>query len=160
MHSNEPIERQSLQKILARIREDFYHNQHPRTLFRDQIVLCQAITWPAAWLHDKGLHLPPQRYEALIVQRLDEIVKHGNRAQYQTYFPRYLMQCLQQWFLRHGDRLCDELRHVRHALWQTDQIIRAIQQSQPPDHAYTQNLAQAHRIISSQRRRKCASENH
>jgi len=53
----------------------------------------------------------------------------------------------------------EQLRHVRHALWQTDQIIRAIQQSQPPDHLYTQNLAQAHRILSRQQRRKNNNEN-
>ncbi|GHB91290.1 hypothetical protein GCM10007047_02930 [Cerasicoccus arenae] len=46
---------------------------------------------------------------------------------------------------------------ARYPLWQTDQIIRAIQRSQPPDqadNAYTKNMAQAHSILNSQRRRK------
>jgi len=143
-----------VKKILLRLRQDFYHKLPPQTFYRDQHLLTQAITWPAAWLHQRGLHLRPEAYQQLIHQRLDEILKHGDPSTCQAYFPRYLMHCLQKWFQHNGDHLCDELRHVRNQLWQVDAIVRAIQNTQPPDRAYTQNLALTHHCLSRQKRRK------
>ena len=77
---------------------------------------CGALTWPAVWLERRGLFCSPRRYRTLVEERLDAIRAHGESARYGAYFPAYLLKCLQDFFLRHGDDLYVELKHVRNAL--------------------------------------------
>jgi len=89
-----------------------YHRDHQRLL--------HAVTWPAAWLDERGLTCAPQRYQTLIEERLQVISAHGDCALYGAYFPAYLLKCLQDWFDRYGEELYSELKHIRNAL---DQLL-------------------------------------
>lgn len=109
----------ALETLLGVIRLRFYVHR-PTDYRRDRQRLLHAITWPATWLDARGLTCAPQRYQALVDERLQAIAAHGNPAAYGAYFPTYLLKCLQDFFDRHGDELYSELKHLRNAL---DQLL-------------------------------------
>ena len=116
--SDEPLAT-TTEALLLAIRQRFYstracdyHRDHQRLLY--------ALTWPAAWLDERGLTCAPQRYQSLIEERLRAIAAHGDCARYGAYFPSYLLKCLQDWFDRYGEELYSELKHIRNAL---DQLL-------------------------------------
>lgn len=117
--SRRPIpsaDEQVLGELLAQLRLRFYSNRPPAVFQRDRRRLLAALSWPAHWLDHRGLFCSPQRYRTLVLARLDAIRAHGDPTRYSRYFPAYLLQCLQDFFDRHGDELYGELKHVRNAL--------------------------------------------
>lgn len=145
---------QSIDHIMDTIRVRFYRSEHKR-FFRDQQFLLYTITWPASWLQQRGLHPSQKRYQKLIIDRLDDIQKHGHPGHYMPYFPRYLLKSLQDYFKWHGDQLYQEFKHIRNALESLDSIIKQLQNNQPPpDNRTIEVLAQTHHILHSQYRRK------
>lgn len=105
--------------LLLTIRQSFYSTR-ATDYHRDRQRLLYALTWPAAWLDERGLTCAPQRYQSLIEERLRAIAAHGDCALYGAYFPSYLLKCLQDWFDRYGEELYSELKHIRNAL---DQLL-------------------------------------
>jgi hypothetical protein len=73
---------------------DCLHHQFGHALFavrrRERQRLLYAVTWPAAWLDERGLTCAPQRYQTLIEERLQIIAAHGDCTRYDAYFPSYL----------------------------------------------------------------------
>ncbi len=103
-----------LPNLLTEVRERFYA-KHPKCIYyRDEHHLKYALTWAASWLHGRRLRISARHYEQLMVERLEDIQRYGQRCKYQTYFPRYLLTCVQDWFNRHGDGLYEQLKHVSH----------------------------------------------
>ena len=115
-------------------------------------MLLYTVTWPATWLDKRGLPITSQAYQKLLTQRLDDIAKHGDPKRYQTYFPRYLLKTIQDWFAHHGEELYEELKHVRNQLCDIDAILR----KQPTQNAedIVAPIAQAHAVLAVQNRRK------
>lgn len=148
MLSRQDIPSQLTQKILSQVRTRFYQKQPDEQFFRDRKMLIHAVSWPAIWLKQRALHISHQRYYHIICQRLDDIKKHadGQTLQY-AYFPRYLLKCLQNHFLFQGDRIYDELKHIRFTL---EIILEKIPQQKTQEIKNQQNLidilAQAHRL--------------
>jgi len=105
--------------LLLAIRLRFYTTRIA-DYHREGQRLLHAVTWPAAWLDERGLTCAPQRYQTLIEERLQVIAAHGDSALYGAYFPAYLLKCLQDWFDRYGEDLYCELKHIRNAL---DQLL-------------------------------------
>ena len=118
-------------------------------------MLLYTVTWPATWLDKRGLPITSQAYQKLLTQRLDDIAKHGDPKRYQTYFPRYLLKTIQDWFAHHGEDLYEELKHVRNQLCDIEALLR----SQPAQSAgdVVTPIAQAHAVLAIQNRcKKCA----
>ena len=116
--SDEPLAT-TTEALLLTIRQSFYSTR-ACDYHRDRQRLLYALTWPAAWLDERGLTCAPQRYQSLIEERLRAIAAHGDCALYGAYFPSYLLKCLQDWFDRYGEELYSELKHIRNAL---DQLL-------------------------------------
>jgi len=110
------VDERLLADLLAELRLRFYSNRPSAAFHRDRRQLLAALSWPAKWLDNRGLFCSPDRYRALVLERLDAIRAHGDPACYGAYFPAYLLKCLQDFFDRHGDELCDEFSHLRNAL--------------------------------------------
>jgi hypothetical protein len=146
-----PPDPRTIDDLLSAIRGGFYAGRpDPRDFHRDRRALLYALTWPAVWLDRRGLSCSPQRYRSLIADRLHAIRAHGDPACYSAFFPAYLLKCLQDFFERHGDELCGELKHIRNAL---DQVLasarfaaRIREQSRHLD-----VLVATHRLLHEQR---------
>lgn len=148
------------------IRSRFYTNEQ-KCFFRDQRFLLYAITWPASWFHERGLHPPPNRYKQIIVERLDDIRQHGIPAHYTPYFPRYLLKVLQDHFKWHGDQLYQEFKHIRNALYSLNSLLQQLQNQQPTtdpstalrtDNHTIEALANTHHILATRYQRKTAKK--
>lgn len=131
--------------LLLSIRLSFYSTRIA-DYHRDHQRLLHAVTWPAAWLDERGLTCAPQRYQTLIEERLQVISAHGDCALYGAYFPAYLLKCLQDWFDRYGEELYSELKHIRNAL---DQLLASAHFAERVQrHArHLDLLASTHRLI-------------
>jgi len=139
-------------ELLQTIRLRFYATRSA-DYHRDHQRLLHALTWPATWLDERGLTCSPQRYHALLDERLHAIAAHGDPVLYSAYFPTYLLKCLQDWFDRHGDTLYSELKHIRNALDQVLASVRFAERVQ--SHArHLDLLVSTHRLLES-RRTKC-----
>jgi hypothetical protein len=141
------------EKILAQIKQRFYDSHlSEKRFYQDRRMLLYTVTWPATWLDRRGLPITSQAYQKLLIERLDDIAKHGNPARYQAYFPRYLLKTIQDWFAHHGEDLYEELKHVRNQLCAIDSLLRA-QPTQSAGDVVTP-IAQAHAVLALQCRRK------
>jgi len=127
-----------------------FHLPRPADYPRDRRRLLHALTWPATWLDERGLTCTPQRYQALIDQRLRAIAVHGNPAAYGAYFPTYLLKCIQDWFAHHGEQLYSELKHIRNALDQVLASARFAERVQR-DARQLDLLVSTHRILEQRR---------
>jgi hypothetical protein len=116
-----------VETILEQIRRRFYcaqgasQPQGAGRFHRDRRMLIYAVSWPAVWMRQRALTCSPDRYQALIIERLEAIAAYGDPARFDpctahAYFPAYLLKCLQDWFTHHGDELYDELKHLRNAI--------------------------------------------
>jgi hypothetical protein len=136
--------------LLEQVRVHFYAGSSPAQFHRDRRMLLYAVTWPAIWLERRDLFCSSARYRTLVEERLEAIRAHGDPARFGAYFPAYLLKGLQDFFLRHGDDLYVELKHVRNALESlTGSLVFA-------EHASEQSrrieaLAAAHRILHASR---------
>jgi len=148
MNKNLPTDR-----LLEHIKIRFYPSESSGKRFhQDRRMLLYAVTWPATWLHKRGLPITSQAYQKLLTQRLDDIAKHGDPKRYQAYFPRYLLKTIQDWFAHHGEDLYQELKHVRNQLYGINALLRQ-SVSESAEDAVT-HIAQAHAVLDVQYRRK------
>ena len=139
-------------QLLEIVRLGFYANQPKTHFFRDRRMLLYALTWPAGWLDSRGLTCSPQRYHALVAERLKAIGIHGDPSRYGAFFPAYLLKCLQDWFQHHGDDLYDEFKHVRNALHQILASLDLASEAQIQAR-HIELLAATHRLLHAQRKR-------
>ena len=115
-------------------------------------MLLYAITWPAAWLKNKQLHIQPKHYKHIIITKINDIKQHGNPQHYEAYFPRYLLKTLQDHFAHNQDKLYYELKSISYSI---NSIITAINNlPNTPNTTYLSTIAQAHHIIKNQYQQK------
>ena len=143
--------------LLEQIKTRFYSsNRNQRRFYQDRRMLIYALTWPATWLHQRGLPITSQAYQKLLSQRLEDIARHGDPSRFQAYFPRYLLKCIQDWFAHHGESLYEELKHIRNQLYNIEALLHASTR-EPTEDIVTPRL-KAHAILSVQNHRKKRSD--
>ena len=157
-----PLEPPADDALLRLVQRRFYPATTPearRHFYRDRRMLLYALSWPAAWLEQRGLTCSPTRYRALMAERLAAIAAHGDPARYGPYFPAYLLKCIQDWFRHHGDELYDELKHIRNAL---DHLLASVSFADDVrrDAQHIATLAAAHRLIAGPRSHQTQPHNH
>lgn len=148
-----------LDRLLGTIREQFYAGQPPKKFFQDQNVLALAATWPATWLNHRGVTWTAERYFQTLHTLLREIKEHGATGEVK-YFPGYLLKCIQDHFAHRSDEYCDEAKRTRSAF---DLALgRAVDAGKLADirtaEATVDVLAQAHRLLAKQPRRRKTPE--
>ncbi len=146
--------------LLAHLQRQFYPDD--RQLFhRDRRLLLKAITWPAAWLREKGFNdptiMPPDDYRALIMDRINEVKRHGDYQKYRLYFPGYLLKCIQNWFLHQGDSYYDRLKSTRNLADIALARVQRLASPTPPPIPVVDILATAHSLIKKQKSSKRAN---
>ncbi len=138
-----------MEVLLAQIKQNFYINKSSeKQFYADRRMLLYALTWPGKWLEQRGLSISAQRYEQLLSDRLKAIAEYGKPIRYQSYFPAYLLKCLQDWFSHHGDELYEELKHIRNQLYRIEALLQECTPPQAED--IVTAMAQANAILKSQ----------
>lgn len=144
-----PTETPDLNPILEYIYKNFYKDLPRARYYEDRKMLLYALTWPAHWLAGRSLRTRPEHYRRLLLERLEQILRHGDRQTYRRYFPRYLLKALQGWFHHHGDELYEQLKHASYTF---EWLVKTIE-NPPPSQPVTQTehtveiLAKAHHML-------------
>lgn len=139
--------------LLRNIRGQFYTDLPEKRFHQDRNVLMLAITWPAQWLHERGVTWSGERYFRTLRDLLVEIKRHGATAQIK-FFPGYLLKCVQDHFAPNSDAYCEEGRQARHT-WERA-LGRAVASAAPSslrqDEEKIAVLAEAHRVLAVRRK--------
>ncbi|HYE32894.1 MAG TPA: hypothetical protein VEH27_15815 [Methylomirabilota bacterium] len=99
--------------LLAAIRNQFYADVPTKKWAQDSAFIRRnVVLWPASWLNNRGVTLPPARYKEIILGVLNEVKIHGRTAVVK-YWPGYLKHCLQEHFKHQGERYYDEAKALR-----------------------------------------------
>ena len=137
-----------LNAVLNYIRKHIYEGMDNEAFQHDRRMLLYALTWPAAWLDSRALRMRSEDYRGMLMDKLEQIARHGDSARYRDYFPRYLLKCLQDHCHYHHERLYRELKHASYSI---EEIVKNIQMGSDN---HTTILAQAHALLRQSHRNK------
>lgn len=135
--------------LLNAIRNSFYGDLPDKRWHSDkQFILVNVVLWPASYLNDKGVTLPPARYKAIVLDVLMGIKRHG-QTESVKYWPGYLKHCLQTHFRIHGEEYYEEGKALRGRL---DSVLKTMGQTPTADPIRV--MAEARRDLIQEKRRK------
>src|SRR5215469_1781942 len=111
---------QDLRDDLLRLLWTKFHRDDPggdsvvaRSFAQDRDRLLKwVILWPAAWLNNRGVTLPADRYKQIFSSIILEAVRHGNTSRIK-YRPAWLKTVLQSHFRIHGEEYYNEAKSAR-----------------------------------------------
>lgn len=102
-----------MQEMLSAVRRRFFADETPRRWAQEQVLVKQAIAFPARYLDDRGLRLPGGRYREILIGIFRDVREH------MRIDPRrpaaYLLKAVQDHMLHQGDRYCQEAKATRTA---------------------------------------------
>lgn len=102
--------------LLSAVRNSFYADAPEQQWHQDKAFIArEVVLWPAAWLNNRGVTLPPERYKAIILDVFNGIKQHGRTGAIK-YWPGYLKHCLQSHFRIHGEDYYNEAKALRNNL--------------------------------------------
>lgn len=129
--------------IMQSIRSAFY--QGDKRWFVDQHFIRQrVVTYPAAWLTSRGVTLKPERYKS-VLQEIIRTIKRNGDTSHVTYWPRYLLHCVQEHLKHHGEDLYNEGKSLRNAL--DSALARCRQAQTAPSIDCVEAIAQVHHAL-------------
>ena len=142
-----------VESLLRRIRENLYPDNDSE-FHKDRKRLVHAITWIANWMERRGLATSPKAYYTLISRQVADIVEHGQPERYAQYLPTYLLKCIQQHILHHGDELYDRLKRIRSYVEAIE--VKTREKDQPADRnrRFIRDMQRLHHIANPKIRPK------
>jgi hypothetical protein len=101
--------RDSLMDFLQR---KFYAGQ-PVEFRKDyRRLLDWVVLWPAAWLIEKGVSIPDDRYREIFMSVFMDALRFGDTANIK-YLPAWLGSVIQKHFAGHGDEIYESAKSIR-----------------------------------------------
>jgi hypothetical protein len=150
--SKQEVGAEIVNDLLASVRNQFYADAPAKQWFQDRkFILRSVVLWPASWLNKRGVTLPPERYKSILLEIFQDIKRKGNTGAV-TYWPGYLMHCVQEHFKHHGDDYYTEGKSLRSAVERSLMAFGRLDQAAgQPDPV--RQMAHARSIIQPQKRR-------
>lgn len=138
--------------LLGVIRRQFCAQLTDKQWYENQRFFKRVILYPAKYLNERGVTLPPDRYQAILQDVFQEIKRHGQTAVV-GFWPGYLLKCVQEHFAHHGEDYYSEGKSLRsmteRALMGFGRAREAAQAADP-----VAPMAQAYAILSRPKRRQ------
>ncbi len=134
--------------FLRSIRNQFYRGCE-KLFHQERNLLLQAITYPASYLHARGVGLPLARYKSLLTSVIRTINAHGHLAQVRSP-GRYLLHAVQEHMKHQGEVYYDAGKRTRDAL--ADVMLGLKPRTKGPEiqaDSPVATLADAHRILTA-----------
>lgn len=88
----------------ARAQKRWFQEQH--------LIKSWVILWPASWLDERGVWLPPERYKDALLGIFNEVKQHGDTGAVKNW-PRYLSMCVQSRFKIRAEEFLEEGKAAR-----------------------------------------------
>jgi hypothetical protein len=129
-------------------RNQLYVDQ-PDNFYPQLKDLKRAFTWPAHWFNERALFVGPDRYKQILLERIQEIKRHGDTAGIK-YWPRYILTCLQRHFAAEASHYNDEGKAARDLVARTmaNLPLSGRPQGPAPDQ-FTRDLATVYTLLKS-----------
>ncbi len=103
--------REIIDDILNVVRNQFCADMPNAEWWKAKRFTKRIVTWPAAWLDERGAALPSKRFKVIILEILNTVKLHGDTANVQ-FWPGYLLHCVQQHFRIHGEEYLTEAKAI------------------------------------------------
>jgi len=129
-----PIQARPKQPVASEIKDNicdfisrhYYPGERVKFLKDQTFLLREVVLWPAKWFNSRGVTIPGQRYQDLMIGGgkppgiLMDALRYGDPPKYP---PAYLMACVQRHFDVNGERLYDEAKSVT---WAVDRVLSGL----------------------------------
>lgn len=138
--------------LLDFLRAKFYPEPAHWVTFQKDVprLLAWVVLWPAKWLDERGVTLPTERYQELVVNALLEGLRHGDTGGIK-YLPAWLGRVVQSHFAHNEDAIYEEGKALRGRLELTLRGLEAIAAaSRPADPV--REMAAAAGLLKARRR--------
>lgn len=133
--------------LLGFIRRGFYADD-AKQFFQDRrLLLRNIVLWPAAWLNDRGVTIPPARYKEIFMAVILDAMRFGHTDQIK-YRPAWLGRVIQSHFAAHGDELYEEAKALR---GQVDQVIKGLPVPSSKEADPVRQMAEASALLNVKR---------
>lgn len=106
-------------ELLGVVRRQFYpdslanDSRAKKRWFQDQhLIRSWVVLWPAKWLDERDVWLPPDKYREALLDILDEVKRHGDTGAVKNW-PRYLASCVQSRFGIRAEEFLEEGKAAR-----------------------------------------------
>jgi hypothetical protein len=98
--------------LLELIRRKFYEGEAVEFNKDKRRLLALVVLWPAEYLHERGVTLPPERYKELFINVIMGVLQMGDTGAIR-YRPGYLGTAIQKHFKIHWDEIYQEAKSAR-----------------------------------------------
>ena len=141
------VSQELVNDLLKFIENQFYLDVPKKRFHQDRnFLLKRVVLWPAAWLHKRGVTLPPDRYKQILVEIFLDICRHGSTSAV-SYWPGYLAKCVQDHFYHQGEKIYESAKSARTLAENAILIAGKIQCQPAPDPVA--ELAKAAALVKS-----------
>jgi hypothetical protein len=100
-----------VQSCLNFLRKEFYSDKD-KMFFQQYDILVSGVTYPAKYLHDRGVCLPEKRVRQILWTVLLDIKEKGHWKKAQ-FFCRYFLGAVQKHMIQKGESYYDEGKTMR-----------------------------------------------
>jgi hypothetical protein len=144
------VGRQIVDDLLGVIRGQFYPDA--KSFYQDRAFLQRnVVLWPAKWLDQRGVTLPPARYKEILLEVFTGIKQHGQTGAVR-YWPGYLMKCVQDHFKHHGEDYYEEGKSVRNLAERAVMAAALAGKDRPVADDSVRQLAKAQALVALPKR--------
>jgi len=140
-----------LDEMLRMLRGQFYPD-NAKGYFQQQTLLKKALTELASFLFSRGVSLPQARYQAILMEIIQTIKRHGATAKIQ-FFGGYFLHAVQQHITHHGHKYYTEGLSIRNTLENTMLGIQKGRGSTPKEDSTVERLAELNALLKAGKRR-------
>ena len=148
--------------LLGYIRVHFYRDLPAERFFADRSLLLRfVVLWPAKWLAERGVSLPSERYQSIMVGSGNPrgiLVDAATLGEPPRNPVAYLGAVVQRHWRIHGDEYYEEAKSLRPRL---EQLVAGLSKAtvQPaPQRNAVELLSEAASLVTTARRRKSAAK--
>lgn len=125
MRAKQTTSQELTDDLLGFIRRKFYEADAVGFNKDKRRLLEWVVLWPATYIQDRGVTLPPERYKQIFMAVMLLALQQGNTGHI-IYRPAWLGKCVQSHFRIHWDEIYQEAKSARslaeHALTITSRL--------------------------------------
>ena len=138
-----------IQELMQRVRTVLYKGKPDQVWYSQQQMIKKALLHPAAWLEERKVEIPAERYKTIMEGILDAIAANGNLSQV-TWVSRYVLHCFQQHMEHHGDEYYREGVAIRNRV---NMFMTAVEKAHKGADSTVPILAEADKLLKIGKRK-------
>jgi hypothetical protein len=136
-----------IDQMLRMLRGQFYAD-NAKGYFQQQNLLKKALTELASFLFSRGVSLPQDRYQAILMDIIQTIKRHGATDKIQ-FFGGYFLHSVQRHIVKHGHEYYAEGLTIRNAVENAMLGIQGAQKVPRQEDSTIERLAELNALLKA-----------